>query len=149
MVRCWPNVRHRRGGRQSLVGGSRRLCYAAGAPDDPDRVVSGGYTDTIGAPSNPLFLAEGWTGDSRGWVTTRVVLGDLAGRRVLLRWRMACDDTAGTGHGWWLDDIKLAVEHPCQTCTGFSAPPGLEALGVEAGVDDEQIEARSESVDEI
>jgi hypothetical protein len=112
-------------------------------PADPGRLTAGGYTRTIGSSSNPLFRADAWTGDSHGWVRSEVDLRDLAGRRVAFRWRLACDDTVALDRGWWLDDIRLVVEWPCQSCTappppaGLTADPGAEgvALGWEAVTD--------------
>jgi len=103
-------------------------------PDDPQRWRTGGYTDTIGAPTNPLFRAEGWTGDSRGWVHSRVDLSDFAGRRLLLRWRMGCDETPGEGWGWWLDEIRLVVEHDCLPCLGGDPPADPAARATDDGV---------------
>jgi len=103
-------------------------------PGDPNRWLAGGYPDTIGAPSNPLFLAHGWTGDSRGWVRSRVDLGDFAGHRILLRWRLGCDDTAGTGSGWWLDEIRVFEEHECRSCPVADPPSGMTADATSEGV---------------
>ena len=103
-------------------------------PTDPNRWLTGGYPDSIGAPSNPLFLADGWTGDSRGWVQSRVDLGDFAGHRILLRWRLGCDDTAGTGSGWWLDEIRVVEEHECRSCPIADPPTGLTAEATDEGV---------------
>lgn len=105
-----------------------------GIPDDPDRISDGGYTGTIGSPSNPLYLADGWIGDSRGWLRTRVDLAAFAGRRILLRWRFAGDDTAGAGWGWWLDDVTLMVAQPCRACVPAPPPTGLSAVADDAGV---------------
>jgi len=103
---------------------------------DPGRWVEGGYTDTIGDPANPLYRADGWTGDSRGWLRTAVDMAAFAGREVLLRWRLGCDDKPGIADGgWWLDGIRLVELHSCQSCLGPPAPTGLTAeptgLGVE------------------
>ena len=103
-------------------------------PADPHRWLEGGYPDSIGAPSNPLFLADGWTGDSRGWVRSRADLADFAGHRVLLRWRFGCDDTAGSGSGWWLDEIRVVEEHECRPCHVSDPPQGLVAETGEVGV---------------
>jgi len=106
-------------------------------PDDRQRWQTGGYTDTIGAPTNPLFGTEGWTGDSRGWIHSRVDLADFAGRWLLLRWRFGCDDTPGAGWGWWLDGIRLVVEHECLPCrvsgpaTNLVARPSFDGVELE------------------
>ena len=103
--------------------------------DDRQRWQTGGYTDTIGAPTSPLFLSDGWTGDSRGWVHSRVDLADFAGRRLLLRLRMGCDDTPGTGWGWWLDAIRLVVDHECLSCPVSSPSVNLVARPHPDGVE--------------
>ncbi len=105
-----------------------------GVPADPHRWLAGGYPDSIGAPSNPLFLADGWTGDSRGWVRSRVDLADFAGHRVLLRWRLGCDETAGSGSGWWLDEIRVVEEYECRSCPITEPPSGLTAEATDEGV---------------
>jgi hypothetical protein len=104
-------------------------------PEDAGRWLTGGYDDIIGAPSNPLYRAGGWTGDSRGWIRSRVDLADFAGRRLLLRWRMGCDETVGGGWGWWLDGVRLVVEKECQSCLAPQAPTGLTAVATAEGVE--------------
>ena len=103
-------------------------------PADPNRWLAGGYPDTIGAPSNPLFLAHGWTGDSRGWVRSRIDLADFSGHRLLLRWRLGCDETPGTGSGWWLDEIQVFEEHECRSCPVTEPPSGMTAAATSEGV---------------
>jgi subtilisin family serine protease len=103
-------------------------------PADPQRWLTGGYSDSIGAPSNPLFLADAWTGDSRGWIHSRVDLADFVGRRILFRWRLGCDETPGTGSGWWLDGIRVVQEHECRPCPVADPPSGLAAEATDQGV---------------
>jgi hypothetical protein len=103
-------------------------------PPDPGRIFEGGYTNTIGSSSNPLFRAEAWTGDSRGWVRAVADLRDFAGLRVLFRWRLGCDDEFALDRGWWLDDIRVVVEWHCQTCAAPPAPVGLTADPTPDGV---------------
>jgi hypothetical protein len=103
-------------------------------PDDPQRFLAGGYTETIGAPSNPLFRKSSWTGDSRGWFRSRVDLADFAGLRVLFRWRLGCDETPGIGWGWWLDEIRIFEEHECGPCLVTDPPWNLTAEATGDGV---------------
>lgn len=103
-------------------------------PEDDGRWISGGYTATIGGIGNPLYGEEGWTGDSEGWIHSVVDLEAMAGRRILLRWRFACDESAGIGQGWWLDDIRLAVERECESCVSPDPPVGLQASAASNGV---------------
>jgi len=101
---------------------------------DDGRWMSGGYTATIGGIGNPLFGEDGWTGDSEGWIHSVVDLEAMAGRRILLRWRFACDESAGLGRGWWLDDIRVAVERECESCVTPAPPLGLQASAASNGV---------------
>jgi M6 family metalloprotease-like protein len=59
-----------------------------------------------------------WSGDSGGWLLESINLGSMtsalgephyAGRTVLVRWRIGCDDTNTSAPfvGWWIDDIVL------------------------------------------
>ncbi len=104
-------------------------------PDGPGRFLAGGYTDTIAAPANPLYLADAWSGDTAGWVDTVVDLSDLAGLRILLRWRFAGDDTPGGDRGWWVDGIRLVVDRECQDCIPPDPPPWLWSTATGDGVE--------------
>jgi hypothetical protein len=104
-------------------------------PEDPERFLAGGYTDTIAAPANPLFLEEAWSGDTEGWLHSVVDLSDFAGRRLLLRWRFACDDTFFGNWGWWVDAIRLFVERECRACVPPEPPPWLSATATGVGVE--------------
>jgi hypothetical protein len=104
-------------------------------PPDPGRWVAGGYNGVIGGAGNPLYGDDGWTGDSAGWVHSAADLEAFAGQRVMLRWRFGGDETAGNGGGWWLDEIRLALNHPCQPCVPTGPPTGLIARTSSDGVE--------------
>lgn len=76
--------------------------------------IQNGYNDVISAGrNNPVGSRAGWTGDSKGYITTIVQLPEAAnGRIVHLRWRFGADDNmAVTGEpspGWRIDGISLA-----------------------------------------
>ena len=83
--------------------------------------ISGGYNGSIAAdPSlqSPITGRPAWTGGSTSTMTrVDVHLGAFAGKGILVRWRLALDNTAGpSGGGWWIDDIEFT-----NTCAS-SAP---------------------------
>ena len=63
----------------------------------------------------------GFTGPSRGYVSTRLNLASLAGQNVYFRWRMQTDSSFYQ-MGWWLDDVQV---YTCQTLGSFAktSPP--------------------------
>jgi hypothetical protein len=68
--------------------------------------VMGGYNRTIAADrGSPIAGRQAWSGNSQGSVTTVVnVPGGFAA--VILRWRMASDNS-GSGEGWRVGTIHL------------------------------------------
>ena len=60
------------------------------------------YTGQI----NALGSRNGFTGDSHGYVSSRLSLNALTGQTVKFRWRMATDSDAADV-GWWVDDVNL------------------------------------------
>jgi hypothetical protein len=55
---------------------------------------------------NPLEGRFAFTGDSHGYISTRLTLASLAGKTVSFRWRMGLD-YFHFEMGWWVDNIKL------------------------------------------
>jgi bacillolysin len=53
--------------------------------------------------------ARMFTGESRGWTSSRLSLGAYKGKMVKIRFRMALDGfpSASAGFGWWLDNVRL------------------------------------------
>ncbi len=84
--------------------------------------VSGGYNATIDLDyMSPIAGRQAWSGNSGGYVTTVVNLPEAAqGQDVVLRWRMASDESV-FGVGWRIDTILLYDGYTC--CT--PAPSGL------------------------
>jgi Zn-dependent metalloprotease len=63
-----------------------------------------GYDSTMTASSLSGKMA--FTGNSRGYFSSRVNLATLAGQSVLFRWRLATDGVASDS-AWWIDDVKI------------------------------------------
>jgi len=63
-----------------------------------------GYDSTMTASSLSGKMA--FTGNSRGYFSSRVNLSTLAGQSVLFRWRLATDAVASDS-AWWIDDVQI------------------------------------------
>lgn len=69
---------------------------------------TGGYTHELDFfLLNPLGRRAAWSGDSQGFIQTRVDLGAYGGRRVQIRFRLGCDLLVGSG-GWYVDDVRIS-----------------------------------------
>src|SRR5204863_3622712 len=80
--------------------------------------VTGGYTDTISTDfGSPIGGRLAWSGDSGGYITTKVNLPAAAiGQNIKLRFRMASDDSVNQT-GWRIDTIVITVAGPCSSAT--------------------------------
>lgn len=90
-------------------------------------MTEGGYSGRIyGEPdaTNPLAGRLAFTGNSRGYSSTRLDLGALEGRTVRFRFRLATDDgNAGMLYGGWhIDRMRL------YSCGGTAATVGQFSL---------------------
>ena len=67
-------------------------------------------------PDKSLFSRPGFwfSGDSRGWTSSRVSLAAYSGKRVKLRFVLATDGFSPftAAYGWWIDNLKI------YTCSG-------------------------------
>jgi hypothetical protein len=82
-----------------------------------------GYNATLASFSgNPLGGRDAFTGNSHGYISTRLNLSSLAGQNVKFRFRMGLD--IGTyALGWWLDDVQM---YECRPVTRiFGDVPAL------------------------
>ena len=82
--------------------------------------VMGGYNRTISTDrGSPIAGRQAWSGDSEGFITTVVIVGNNQ-TQTRLRWRMASDST-GAGEGWRVDAVNVTWCHgegtPCPTPT--------------------------------
>ncbi|MEP7054403.1 MAG: M4 family metallopeptidase [Actinomycetota bacterium] len=68
--------------------------------------------------NNSTIHGAAFVGDSHGYVSTRFFLGDLAGRSVKIRFRIATDSRFGD-FGWFVDDVRV---YDC--AAGVTAPAG-------------------------
>jgi hypothetical protein len=103
----------------SIDGGPFADILAAGGS-----FVEGGYNAFINPfAASPLASRPAWTGNSGGYITTTVNLpAAAAGLEVVLRWRLASDDSV-TAVGWWVDTMTLADA----VCCWAPAPVSMEA----------------------
>ena len=73
--------------------------------------VTGGYNRTISIDrGSPIAGRQAWSGNSEGFITTRVAVPFLNSQAPgnKLRWRMASDNT-GPGQGWRVDNVNVAT----------------------------------------
>ncbi len=62
---------------------------------------------------NPLRGRSAFSGESHGYVSSRYNLTSLAGKNVLIRWRLGVDSNT-FGNGWYVDDVDVysCVKNP-------------------------------------
>ena len=80
----------------------------------------GGYSEVINtdAVNSSLINLAAWSGNSGGWITTKVNLpAAAAGQNVQLRWRCVTDADGG-GNGWFIDGVEINDGGNC--CTAGS-----------------------------
>ena len=100
-------------------GGVLEISVGAGAFQDILEVgaafLEGGYNAALGVNMNPLDGRAAWTGNSGGYITTRILLPASAkGKTVKFRWHFGEDDnTAATG--WNIDGVEVTNDYSCGT----------------------------------
>jgi Zn-dependent metalloprotease len=135
-----PVIHKYDGGRveYSIDGG--KTWYDTGAASKVDRkvlLVNGGYNGTISntdhlfddpangfvyVDPNPLKGKHAFIGSSHGWTSSRLDLSSLRGKKVLLRWRVAADDSVGA-LGWYVDNVYAYSCNP--TTASLTAPASV------------------------
>ena len=85
--------------------------------------MNGGYTGTISTCcGNPLGGRQAWTGDSRGFIVTSLILRvPAANNMMMLRWRMGTDSSIA-GQGWRIDVVVVTECAPTPTPAPFPTP---------------------------
>ena len=85
--------------------------------------MNGGYTGTISTCcGNPLGGRQAWTGDSRGFIVTSLILRvPAATNMMMLRWRMGTDSSIA-GQGWRIDVVVVTECMPTPTPAPFPTP---------------------------
>ena len=77
--------------------------------------LEGGYNRTISADrGSPIAGRQAWSGNSGGFIMTVVNLPAVQTQPVIVRWRMASDNS-GSGDGWRVDTVRITWCHgpPC------------------------------------
>jgi hypothetical protein len=70
-------------------------------------ITQAGYNSTISsATGSPIASRQAFSGNSGGYVETRVDLGSFSGQAVYIRFRMASDNSVAST-GWFVDDVVL------------------------------------------
>ena len=69
-----------------------------------------GYNSTL-EPSNPLGGISAFGADSRGYISSRLDLGSLAGQNIRFRFRMGTDEFL-YDYGWFIDDVRIYTCQP-------------------------------------
>ena len=87
-------------------------------PANSDRMVQGGYTQTLNSSSNPIGGRQAWSGASTGWEQVLVDISDFAGQTVRFRWRLGCDGSV-SDVGWWVDDVEVLQGSDCGSSVIF------------------------------
>lgn len=71
-----------------------------------------GYNGTLATGyGNPLAGRQAFSGDSFGYISSRLNLSPLAGQNVRFRFRLATD-TVGWDYGWFIDDVRIYTCQP-------------------------------------
>ena len=92
----------------SINGGSFQDILTAGGS-----FIEGGYNGSLGVNDNPLDGRLAWTGDSEGFITTKVQLPASAnGQTVKFRWRFGEDDNTNDD-GWYIDSVQVFTGYSC------------------------------------
>jgi PKD repeat protein len=91
--------------------------------------VTNGYTRTISTGfSSPLAGRQAWSGNSGGFITTRVNFpGTAFGQVVQLRWRCGTDSSVAQT-GWYVDSISVGALTCCSTLPSIASQPQSELV---------------------
>ncbi len=71
-------------------------------------IFQNGYNSTL-ATNNVLGSVAAFSGNSNGYVQTKIDLTAFLGQQLFIRWRFVSDDNTAV-EGWWLDDISIGNE---------------------------------------
>ncbi|MEM7105188.1 MAG: T9SS-dependent M36 family metallopeptidase [Bacteroidota bacterium] len=73
-------------------------------------MTQNGYNSFINAnPQSAISQRPAFSGNSNGYIETRIELCDYSGQNALIRFRFASDGFVG-GDGWYIDDITFISE---------------------------------------
>lgn len=71
-------------------------------------IIENGYQTSL-ANNNPLGAVDAFTGNSGGYIKTKVDLSAFLGQQLFIRFRFVSDDNTAD-QGWWIDDIAIGNE---------------------------------------
>ncbi len=70
-------------------------------------ITQNGYNQTIEVnPASAISGRQAFTGNSLGYIQSKVNLSAYIGQAVKIRFRFASDEYVG-GTGWWIDDVSI------------------------------------------
>jgi bacillolysin len=95
-------------GRQRYDGGIVEIRVGSGPWRSVNALFThGGYNGSLATGTgNPQGGRRAFTGESRGWGSSRVDLSSFAGQPLRVRFRLATDRSGG-GFGWYIDDVRI------------------------------------------
>lgn len=104
--------------------------------------ITGGYTGRLiytvtGFPTNPVISRQAWTGNSGGFLTTRVNLPpSAAGQQIRLRWRIGTGGIqANTAQGQFIDSVRITDGYTCgNTCATIRLTSKVELTNSASGL---------------
>jgi len=103
------------GGTEKYDGGVIEYSVDGGVSwrDAGPLVTSNGYNGAIYAgpnADNPLAGRQAFTGESSGYISTRLDLGSLAGKNARFRFRIGTNSrNISPAIGWWIDDVRVYI----------------------------------------
>ena len=120
----------------SIGGGPFTDIIAAGGS-----FIENGYNNLMAAATsgngyiaNPLAGRNGWTGNSGGYLTTRVRLPQAAaGQNVQFKFRFGGDDnTPGVGPnpGWYIDNVQVFGQSACSFASNVKSRADFDGDGL-------------------
>lgn len=95
-------------GRRRYDGGILEVRLGSGSWRGVNKFFThAGYNGSLATGTgNPQGGRRAFTGESRGWGSSRVDLSSFAGQKLRLRFRLATDRSGG-GYGWYIDDVRI------------------------------------------
>ncbi|WNJ19183.1 T9SS-dependent M36 family metallopeptidase [Pontibacter sp. G13] len=85
-----------------------RDAFSATWTDLGDYFIENGYTDSL-ALNQAVGGRRAFSGNSNGYIRSKVNLSDWAGQTVFIRFRFQSDDNGGAT-GWFVDDVNVGRE---------------------------------------
>ncbi len=106
-------------------GGVVEISANGGAWTDLGSLITqNGYNSSISSTyGNPIGGRQAFSGNSGGYLETRVNLSSYAGQSVRIRFRLGTDSSVSST-GWYVDDVKIADEVAINNTACVSATGG-------------------------